>query len=159
MMKWLKWGVLAFLAGEVAMLWKKDPSFKAGLEEKEGLDKVGFVFQRLLDFNQELFIDTKEVLKRLDIEAEWLKARDLVVAEADTLKSFLVSKEWELETLGKEKAQQVVAEGHKRYEALKHYVEWYAKGMVKQYHLQEKLDEVKVTYDLLKEKAKDIKKA
>jgi hypothetical protein len=47
---------------------------------------VTFIFKKLFDFNQELFIDTKETLKRLDIETELDKVKTLVNQEAATLK-------------------------------------------------------------------------
>ena len=155
----LKWIVSAFVAGQAAMLWKKDASFKKDLEKKQWLDKVWYFFERLFHINQELFLDTRETLKNLDINAEMNKAKNTVETEALKLKLFMQQKEGEVETMGKDKAEKVVQEAEKRYTALVNYVQWYAEGMIKKYHLQEKVDEVKTTYQILKEKVEDIKKA
>lgn len=159
-MKAIKRILWAFVAGEAMMLWKKDASFKKWIEEKESIvDKVTFAFKKLFDFNQELFIDTKETLKRLDIETELDKAKTLVNNEAITLKWFLTTKSKEVEWMSKAKADEVVTEAEKRYNALYTYVHGYANDMIKKYHLEEKLEEVKETYDVLKNKVEDIKKA
>lgn len=159
-MKALKRILWAFVAGEAMMLWKKDASFKKWIEENESLmDKATFVFKKLFDFNQELFTDTKETLKKLDIESELNKAKELITSESDKLKLFLDTKTTEVESMSKSKADEVVFEAEKRYNALYTYVHGYAKDMIKKHHLQEKLDEIKVTFEVLKKKAKDIKKA
>lgn len=158
-MKWLKRWIAAFIAGEIAMLWKKDSSFKQGIEEKKGLDKVWFIFERLFHFNQELFTDTKQTLKNLDIDSELTKAKSLIESEALKLKLFLQQKEWEVQSVSKTKATQVLNEAEKRYNALYTYVHGFANDMIAKYHLEEKLNEVKETYEILKKKTKDIKEA
>lgn len=149
----------AFVAWQTAILWKKDTSFKKGIEEKQWLDKLWFIFERLFHFNQELFTDTKETLKRLDIDSELTKAKDLVTTESKRLKSFLDTKTTEVESMSKSKASDVVTEAEKRYNALYAYVHGYANDMIEKYSLQAKLDEVKTTYDILKKKVNDIKEA
>lgn len=159
-MKAIKRILWAFVAWEAMMLWKKDASFKQWIEEKESLvDKVTFIFKKLFDYNQELFTDTKETLKRLDIESELDKAKTLINNEAATLKWFLTSKSQEVEWMSKTKADEVVIQAEKRYNALHTYVYGYAKDMINKYRLEEKLNEVKETYDILKNKVEDIKNA
>lgn len=158
-MKALKWILWAFVAWQTLILWKKDEGFKEWVEKKKGLDKLWFIFERLFHFNQELFAETKETLKNLDIDAELNKAKVTVELEANKLKLFLHQKESEVESLSKDKASEVVSEAEKRYNALYAYVNGFAKEMIEKYHLQEKLDEVKETFEILKKKTKDIKKA
>ena len=59
-MKRLKRWFVAFLVWEFFTLFKKDPKFKQGVIEKDGVDKIKHIFDWLLDFNKKLVEDAKE---------------------------------------------------------------------------------------------------
>lgn len=82
--------MLAFFIGQFFTLFKKDPSFKAGVEEKQWLEKIKHIFDSLFTMNKELVHEAKEYFDNNALQKHLDEGANRVKTEVQALKLLLI---------------------------------------------------------------------
>lgn len=138
-MKRLKWGVVAFLAGEFLALWRKDKQFQQWLDQKDGREKVKHVFDGLLDFNKELVEEASAQFDKAKLEEQLQAGVSRVKEEYTMLHTEL---QWSL-TKGKAVVEQILWNLQQRLDEWTQTAMMVKENIEDEFHLEEKLAELK----------------
>lgn len=155
MKRLLVW-ILALLAWEFLVLKKKDANFKKQVQKRSWVEKLSYIFDRLISFNQELIWDAKSWLESLDKETlsqhvEKTKAR--VDAEYWTLKESLLELQWSLDTMSKKNIKEIRAQLKTRLVDLEASAKKLWIDLDKKYWWKKKFTELKKLYETVEKKA------
>jgi len=148
-MKRLKRWFIAFLVGEFFTLFKKDKKFKQGVVEKDWLEKVKHIFEGLFDFNKQLVGDAKEHFDMQALETHLQKWVAWVEEEYLNLSQEFQSLKWKWT----EVTNEFISQLQQRFDQFTHTA-LLIKDQISAFDVQEKIQELKKTFEGLAKQAK-----
>lgn len=146
----IKRWIIAFLAGELITLTKKDRTFRQGIKRASGREKITYVFDTLFNFNKELVKDVQE-----QVDFEQLKARlDQGVARVQQEYASLQEQLKELITTGNAAGEEIVTQLKERFSRLQESAEMIKQEFSSDFSLDKKMAELKKLIEDLAKKTK-----
>ena len=135
---------------------KKDANFKKQIAKKEWVDKISYIFDKLLSFNKELVSEAKESIENLDkeqITEHVVKTKAWFQAEYTTVLESLKELNSQSSEITKKKLTDITWKLKDRLSELELQAKTLWLDLDKKYGRKKKLAELKKLYDSLEKKA------
>ena len=147
----LKRWIVAFLAGELVTLVKKDSNFQKGIKHTSGWEKIKYVLDSLFHFNKEIAQDVQQQIDFQQLKTQLNEWVDRVKVEYTALEKQLKELISDWTAIG----GKIVTELTNRFQHLQESTEIVKQDLSSDFPLEKKMAELKKLIEDLAKKTKN----